>query len=406
MSHKRYRAPFSAIRAENPSGNRICSLGAPPQPPLQIVQRPPRGTQSVSLRLTRRSPFDTGSATIPHHTGDRDSEVRVTLADVARRAGVSLMTASRAYRRGELIAKGTRERVLAAGLELGYAPNLLARGLVQNRTATVGIVILELANPFFAPMVSGIQAVSATRGFLIVVGESERNEDEERRYVEQFLQLRIGGIIVSPVSSRLDHLARARVAGTPVVVMARQWEDGDYVTSDDVKGGQLAAQHLLRRGHRRVGIVRLGDPDHTPVQARVQGFRDVLGTAGVQAPEAWDIRVSGALIEHGVEAADRLLGLPERPSAVFVTSDRKAIGVVHRLLERGVRVPEDIAVIGYDDIPYAFCAQVPLTTVAVPKRPLGEMSAELLFDRLDGATVEESRQILLPPELVVRASCP
>jgi LacI family transcriptional regulator len=116
--------------------------------------------------------------------------------------------------------------------------------------------------------------------------------------------------------------------------------------------------------------------------------------------------VSGALIEHGVEAADRLLGLPERPSVVFVTSDRKAIGVVHRLLERGVRVPEDFAVIGYDDIPYASCAQVPLTTVAVPKRPLGEMSADLLFDRLDGVTVEESRQILLPPELVVRASCP
>jgi LacI family transcriptional regulator len=282
----------------------------------------------------------------------------------------------------------------------------LARGLVQNRTTTVGIVILELANPFFAPMVSGIQTVSAKRGFLVVTGESGRDEAEERRYIEQFQQLRIGGIIVSPVTSRLDHLRKARERGTPVVVMARRWEDGDYVATDDVKGGQLAARHLLERGHRRIGLVQLGDPDHTPVQARVLGFRQTLATAGVQVREEWDLQVPGALIEHGVEAADRLLLLPERPTALFVTSDRKALGVIHRLLTRGVRVPEDVAVVGYDDVPYAACAQVPLTTVAVPKRPVGEMSAEILFDRIEGAVPAELRQILLPPELVVRASSP
>ena len=332
--------------------------------------------------------------------------MRVTLADVARRAGVSLITASRALRGSDLVAKATRDRILTVGAELGYTPNLLARGLVQNRTAAVGIVILELANPFFAPMVSGIQAVSAKRGFLVVTGESGRDEVEERRYIEQFQQLRIGGIIVSPVTSRLDHLWEARANGTPVVVMARRWEDGDYVATDDVKGGDLAARHLLERGHRRIGIVQLEDPDHTPVQARVLGFRQVLAAAGVTVHESWDLKVSGALIEHGVEAADRLLLLAERPTALFVTSDRKALGVVHRLLERGVRVPEDVAVVGYDDIPYAACAQVPLTTVAVPKRPVGEMSAELLFDRIEGVAPAELRQILLPPELVVRASSP
>lgn len=332
--------------------------------------------------------------------------MRVTLAHVARRAGVSLITASRAFSGGDLVAKATRDRILAAGAELGYTPNLLARGLVQNRTAAVGIVILELANPFFAPMVSGIQAVSAKRGFLVVTGESGRDEVEERRYIEQFQQLRIGGIIVSPVTSRLDHLWEARAGGTPVVVMARRWEDGDYVATDDVKGGELAARHLLEREHRRIGIVQLGDPDHTPVQARVLGFRQVLAAAGVTVHESWDLKVSGALIEHGVEAANRLLVLPERPTALFVTSDRKALGVVHRLLARGVRVPEDVAVVGYDDIPYAACAQVPLTTVAVPKRPVGEMSAEILFDRIEGVAPAEPRQILLPPELVVRESCP
>jgi LacI family transcriptional regulator len=332
--------------------------------------------------------------------------MRVTLAHVARRAGVSLITASRAFSGGDLVAKATRDRILAAGAELGYTPNLLARGLVHNRTTTVGIVILELANPFFAPMVSAIQTVSAKRGFLVVIGESGRDEEGERRYIEQFLQLRIGGIIVSPVTSRLDHLWDARAGGTPVVVMARRWEDGDYVATDDVKGGELAARHLLEREHRRIGIVQLWDPDHTPVQARVLGFRQVLAAAGVTVHESWDLKVPGALIEHGVEAANRLLVLPERPTALFVTSDRKAIGVVHRLLARGVRVPEDVAVVGYDDIPYAACAQVPLTTVAVPKRPVGEMSAEILFDRIEGVAPVELRQILLPPELVVRASSP
>ena len=330
----------------------------------------------------------------------------VTLADVAERVGVSVVTVSRALNASPLVAESTRQRILAASAELGSVPNLLARGLVKNRTATVGVIILELANPFFAPMVSGIQAVAAKRGFLVVVGESARDEKEERRYVEQFQQLRIGGIIVSPVTDRLDHVQVARSAGTPVVVMARRWEDGDYVATDDVQGGRLAADHLLKRGHRRIGLIRMGDPHHAPVQARVQGFREVLASAGVTVRDAWDVQVSGAQIRDGIEAVDRLLVQAERPSALFVTSDRKALGVVHRLLDRGLRVPEDVAVIGYDDIPYAECSRVPLTTVAVPKRPVGEMSAELFFERCDGPGPTGLRQILLPPEFVIRASCP
>ncbi len=154
------------------------------------------------------------------------------------------------------------------------------------------------------------------------------------------------------------------------------------------------------------GWCALGDPDHTSVQARVRGFRRALADAGVRIPAAWDLRTPGTLIEDGAAAADHLLALPRHPSALFVTSDRKAIGVVRRLLERGVRVPEEIAVVGYDDIPYAGAARVPLTTVAVPKRALGELAATLLFDRVDGAVSAEARQIRLPPELVIRASCP
>ncbi|MGD0266498.1 MAG: substrate-binding domain-containing protein [Candidatus Methylomirabilota bacterium] len=277
---------------------------------------------------------------------------------------------------------------------------------MKDRTATVGVIILELANPFFAPMVSGIQAIAAKRAFLLVVGESRRDEEEERRLVAQFQQLRIGGIILNPVTDTLDHVMAVRSAGTPVVVMARRWEHGEYVATDDVEGGRLVAKHLLQRGYRRIGLVRMGDPNHAPVQARVQGFREVLGAAGLGIPDAWDVQVSGAQITDGIEAVERLLLQAEYPSALFVTSDRKGLGVIHRLHERGLRVPEDVAVIGYDDIPYAECARVPLTTIAVPKRSMGEMAADLLFQRHDGVGPVEPRQVLLSPKLVIRASCP
>jgi len=330
----------------------------------------------------------------------------ITLEDIARRARVSLITASRALRGSSLVAAPTHERVLAAATELGYTPNLLARGLVQNRTSTVGVVILELSNPFFAPMVSAIETVAAKRGFLVVVGESARNEEGERRYVEQFQQLRIGGIIVTPVTPQVEHLAAARAAGTPVVVMGRRWDDGDYVTADNVEGGRLVARHLLSRGHRRIGLIWPEEPGNTAMQDRVQGFRDVLGAAGLSVRAAWEIRTSTTLIEDGMEAADRLLSQADRPSAIFVTTDREGMGVIHRLLERGIRIPEDIAVVGYDDIPFAACTQVPLTTVAIPMRRLGERSAEILFERLDGVGPPERQHVLLPPELVIRASSP
>jgi len=330
----------------------------------------------------------------------------VTLADIARRAGVSPITASRSLRSSGVVAHATRERVLAAAAELGYVPNLLARGLVQNRTATVGVVVLELSNPFFVPMLSAVESIAAKRGFLVVVGESEREADKERRYVEQFQQLRIGGIIVTTASRRFDHLAAARAGGTPVVLMARRWDDGDYVTADHVEAGRLVAKHLLSRNYGTIGLVWTHEPENTAIEERILGVRQVLADANVELQDRWNVRTPTTLLEDGMEAADRYLAMPDRPRAVFVSTDRQAMGFVERLVSQGVRVPEDMAVVGYDDIPFAACARVPLTTVAIPMRRMGELAAEILFDRLDGVAGSESRQVLLQPELVVRASSP
>jgi len=330
----------------------------------------------------------------------------VTLADIARLAGVSPITASRALRSHAIVAPATRERVLVAAAQLGYVPNLLARGLVQNRTATVGVVVLELSNPFFVPMLSAVERIAATRGFLVVVGESGRDPDKERRYIEQFQQLRIGGIIVTTAARQSDHLAGARAGGTPVVLMARRWDEGDYVSADHVEAGRLVATHLLSRGYRRIGLVWTYEPQNTAIEERILGIRRVLAEAGVEVKPEWDLRTPATLLEDGMAAADRYLAMTDRPRAVFVSTDRQAMGFVERVVARGVRVPEDIAVVGYDDIPFAACARVPLTTVAIPMRRMGELAAEILFDRLDGVAGTEPRQILLQPELVLRRSSP
>jgi LacI family transcriptional regulator len=329
-----------------------------------------------------------------------------TLIDVARRAGVSTITASRALGGSGLVAEATRKRILTAATELGYVPNLIARGLVQKRTSVVGVLLRELANPFFAPMLRGIENVAERRGYLVVVGESGLDEQREAYYVDRFRQLRLGGMIVTPASSRVQHLSVARSAGTPVVVMARRWEEGDYVTGDNLEGGRLVARHLLSRGHRLIGLLRPDEPDNTAIQDRTNGFKEVLTAASVLVPPQWDFLTASTMIADGAEAADRIREFAQRPTAIFVATDRQALGLIRRLRAHGVRVPEDLAVVGYDDIPYADCGQVPLTSVAVPVERIGELSAEVLFDRMRDPDAREFRQLLLPPQLVVRESSP
>jgi LacI family transcriptional regulator len=330
----------------------------------------------------------------------------VTLAHIAARAGVAPITVSRALRGGTLVAKTTRERILAAAAELCYVPNLLARGLIHNRTSTIGVIIIELANPFFAPMLSSIETAAAKRDFLVMIGESGRNEERERKYVERFQQLRIAGIIVTPSTKRMDHLAALRESGTGVVVMSRRWADGDYVTSDHSVGGQLVAQHLLSRGHRRIGLISCEASMGSSFFDRIKGFHRFLASATVLIPPAWVLHTSGNRIEDGENMADAFLALRKRPSAIFALTDRLAMGFTHRLLSRGIRIPEDIAVIGYDDIPFASHNQIPLTTVKISVQRMGELAAEVLFDRIGGTREPGNRHIRLSPELVIRASCP
>ena len=330
----------------------------------------------------------------------------VTIRDVARKVGVSPITASRAFSGTHPVAEKTRGRVFQAAEELGYVPNLLARALVHKRSPIIGVVVLELINPFFTHILDAVQAVAREKGYMILVNQSERQPDTERASVHQFRQMRVAGVLITPATTDLEHLLFLEAEGTPVVVVARRRDDGAYVTVDDFAGGRIAGEHLIQIGHRRVGCVAHDEPHNVAVQDRVQGFQHALREAGCVFLPQCTIHTESLRMADAIQAADAFLDLPERPTAVFVTADCLAIGFIHRLRERGMRVPDDVAVVAYDDIRYAEFLEVPLTTVALPKHEMGQQAAQILFECIEANEAHsEPRQVMLEPQLIVRASC-
>jgi LacI family transcriptional regulator len=332
--------------------------------------------------------------------------MKVTIKDVAAKAGVSPITVSRAFSGTHPVAEQTRNRIFQVAEELGYVPDLLARALVQKQIPIIGVTVLELANPFFAPIIDAVQAEARKRNFMVIVSQSERQEGLEHDSLNQYRQMRVAGVLVTPVASDLEYLARLREGGTNVVVVAREWEAGDFITVDDFSGGKIVGDHFVKLGHLKIGCIALNEPQNTALQSRIEGFKQALEASGATLQEGCTILTETLRTDQGIRAADAFMEMPEKPTAVFVTADRLAIGFVHRLRVHGVRIPEDVAVVGYDDIRYSEFLEVPLTTVALPKYEMGQRAAQILFDKIETGDKEaELRQILLEPELIVRESC-
>lgn len=330
----------------------------------------------------------------------------VTLADVAREADVSMITASRALRDVSVVADETRRRVRAAAARLDYTPNLLARWLSERRSRTIGVVIHELDYAYFSPIVGALQARARSEGYLVITAESHRTVELEQEIIERFRQLMVSAILVHPSSSAAEHLAAARQEGTPVIAFARPWEFGDSVAVDNPEAGRMAARFLLKRRRRRVAVVGTSDPENIPAQKRLAGLREVMGEVGFPPPPPeWQVLMAGTTFENGGDAADHLVRHP-LPDAVFCATDRLAFGLINRLLEIGVRVPEDVAVVGCDNIPHGAYSQVPLTTVAMPVGRMAELVTRTVFERIEGSGQPRPVQELLAPELIVRRSCP
>lgn len=327
---------------------------------------------------------------------------RVTTHDVAKRAGVSQPTVSLVLGRNPRarVAPETRERVLRAAEELGYQANLLARGLKGRRSFALGLVVPDIRNPFFVDVISGAERVATQEGYALFVGEGHGASAAKQL---RALQARfVDGVIVDAVGAAA--LPPELLTTLNVVLVDEPSGQWAGVASDARAAGQLAAEHLVALGHRRIAFVGPALDVHA-MRMRERGFVDVLRARGITLPSAL-LRRSPATAAGGIDAMRALLAIPQatRPTAVFCANDLIAVGALKACSMAGVRVPHDISIVGCDDIELSRLVTPELTTVAIPARELGARAARLLIRRLDGDVTPPAPSRPLPVKLVARGS--
>jgi len=332
---------------------------------------------------------------------------KVSIKDIAKVAGVSHSTVSRALRHSLHVRPDTTARIRALADEMGYSPDAAARSLAVGRTQTVGIVATTITDPFIAEVVRGIESTAYAGGYSVILASSDAEPERELASVEMLRSKRVDAVIVT--SSRIgscyrDHLEKI---GVPVVLLNSHREgQGQYTYSvrvDDRQGGQLAAEHLIRLGHQRIAYISGGESNSTSNQ-RHDGYRAALERAGITFDPGLVVPGTGRLTA-GEQALPVLLALPSPPSAVFCYNDLTAIGLMRAAREAGLRVPEDLSIAGFDDIPMALYVFPPLTTIAQPKFELGQRAMLMAFALLaPGTTTEQVKDVLLEVKLVIRCS--
>jgi LacI family transcriptional regulator len=329
---------------------------------------------------------------------------RPTISDVARLAEVSRSTVSHVLNNTRFVEQGTRQRVMNAVDRLGYRPNILARSLTTKRTGTVGMIIADASNFFFSEMLRGVEDVLQPAQYSLTVCNTDEVLEREAHYLDLLLRHRVDGIIAAATSQRWAALQDAEILHTPIVFVDRRFPDmnGPYVGADNVEGAYIGTRHLIERGYRRIGILAGFQRLSTMVE-RLDGFRRALYEAGLPICAEW-IVPSPLSIEGGKQALRQILALSDLPEAVFVNNNLLMLGALQVLKELGLRCPSDLALIGFDDHPWAAVADPPLTVVRQPSRALGQVAAQLLSALMAGNTLDQ-KAYTLKCELIVRQSC-
>lgn len=327
----------------------------------------------------------------------------VSVKDVAARAGLSVGTVSNVLNRPNKVADATRQKVLDAIEELGFVRNEAARQLRAGLSRTVGLVVLDTSNPFFSDVAEGAEQRGAEHGVSLLLGNSAQRPDREDHYLELFEEQRVRGVLVSPVGDVGPRLARMRQLGIAGVLVDRVSFDTDSssVSVDDLTGGRLALSHLADLGHTRVAFVG-GPVSLSQIRDRLQGAADVAAERGVHLEH---VPVSGLGMRDGLRAGQAILARAtrSRPTALFAANDLLALGLLQALSTGGIRVPEEMALVGYDDIAFAAGAAVPLTSVRQPTHAMGARAIELLLLEAEDPARERTH-VVLQPSLVIRQS--
>ena len=337
------------------------------------------------------------------------------IKDVALHAGVSVGTVSNVLNRPNLVKEPTRRKVLDSISVLGFVRNDAARHLRNGSSRTLGYVLLDPSNPFFADAARGAEDAARAAGMALFLCSSGEDPERESEYLDILLQQRVRGVLITPVDGQAERLRTMPERGVPVVFLDRAAADPTgwcSVSVDDVEGGDLAATHLLEQGHDRIGVVG-GPRTITQVADRHRGVLRALERAGLPADRLVVLDTAALTVAEGRRIGQRVLGLParRRPSAVFCVNDLLAIGFLQQMIQQGVDVPGEMAIVGYDDIEFTAAAAVPLSSVGQPRYELGRRACELLLAEADAVSGGDGasrnhvhQQVEFRPELVVRAS--
>jgi LacI family transcriptional regulator len=326
-----------------------------------------------------------------------------TIKDVAARAGVSVTTVSHVVNSTRFVSDDARQRVNDAIDELRYVPSALARSLKSNRTGTIGMMTPNCSNPFFAEVIRGIEDACFAANFNVILCNSDDDFNKQRKYIRVLVEKQVDGLIVFSMGRDNQLGEQLRETGMPHVILDREIKhiEADLVEVDHEAGAWMATRHLIELGHRRIACIT-GPLNLAPAQERVQGYRRAMDEAGLDVNKDWEIE-GGFTSEKSFVAMQRLLVLEQTPSAVFACNDLMAIGALCAATQQGLRVPQDVSVIGFDDIALAAYSSPPLTTIVQPKHQLGLMAARFLIDRLADPGLALRREVL-EPELCLRQS--
>lgn len=329
-----------------------------------------------------------------------------TIKDVALLAGVSITTVSHVINETRFVSDELRTSVLAAVEELNYRPNVLARSLRRGETKTIGLIVPDNSNPFFAEVARIVEDVGFENGYSVILCNSDGNADKEAAYINVLITKQVDGIIFIAAGGKQEHLRELLAQHIPVVVADRDIPQtlADVVLVNNEQGGYDAARYLITLGHRRVACIA-GPSDVSPSADRVHGYRRALRESGI--PVAQELIVPGDFrSQSGETAMAQLLGLDEPPSAVFACNDVMAIGALRAVRNAGLQVPGDVSIIGFDNISSASAVSPALTTIAQPIVELAIQAAQLLISRIqNGQEGRSGQRIVLDTELVVRDSC-
>jgi LacI family transcriptional regulator len=337
-----------------------------------------------------------------------EKSLKVTIKDVAKRAGISYSSVSRALNDLKGVSEDTRLKVKNIADEMNYMANAIARGLVQKASGTLGLIIPDITNPFYPELALGVEERASAMGYSTFFCNTNYEIEKENSYIRKLLEKQVDGIILAPISSRSNLLEQWKHVAVPCVYLGNAPDETGYsfVTTDNIRGGYLAARTLIERGYRDIGFIS-GSDGGWLVDERHAGFKDAMSRYDLEIKDNY-VRLENWRQESGHEIICQMIESGDYPRAVIAGNDLLAIGILQGIKSRGLRIPDDIAVIGFDDIPNASWAEINLSTIKQPKARMGESAVNVILELIEegkSGTASRPRRIILDPELILRGTC-